>query len=164
MESALLFFIVGLSIFAAKFLVKDRSETIRFLIFLGSGILSGGILGFFTNSSFSMLLIPWGLFALTGGLAGVIIYGADRLSFITRPGLQYIATILLGFILAAISYGFMRFYVILTKIEIQNLSTARILPLTFLLIGFLTIFGYTFPERWFKHRKEAEKIRNTKSH
>ena len=153
MESALLFFVVGLSIFAAKFLVRERSETVRFFVFLGSGILSGGILGLLTGSSFSTLNIPWGLFALIGGTAGLIIYGADRSKLITRPGIQYIATILLGFILAAISYGSMRLYMTITQIEIQNPNTARLLPLTFILIGFLTIFGYTFPERWFKMRK-----------
>ena len=161
MESALLFFLVGLSIFGAKYLVRNRHEKIQSLAFLGFGVLSASILGLFTQSSSSILYIPWGIFPFIGGAAGLIIYGADRFKLITRPGLQYVVTILLGLILAAVSYGFTMFYMTIMGRPVQNSEVNRTLLMSFVLIGFLTIFGYTFPERWFKQRQaKAKKYEN----
>lgn len=161
MESALLFFLVGLSIFGAKHMVRERPEKIRSLAFLGIGLLSAGILGLFTQSSSSISYIPWGIFSFIGGAAGLIIYGTDRFNLITRPGLQYVVTILLGLILAAVSYGFTMFYLTIMGRTGQNIGVNRTLLMSFVLIGFLTIFGYTFPERWFKQRKDhAKKYEN----
>ena len=151
MESSLLFFFVGLSIFGAKHFMGKRSEALCFIIFVGIGVLSAGIIAFIAGSAlFPVLRIPVGFWAVFGGVAGIILYTAERSGLIDKPGIRYITTILLGSILAGIAYGLMILYRTITRIDafIPN----NLLLLSFVLMGFLTVFGYTFPERWSKQR------------
>ncbi len=149
MESLLLFFLIGLFIFAVKMIMKNQSGIKRFLAFLGSGLLSGGSIGLTIGSPLDTLVeIPWWEVAVIGGLAGMILYRAELIHLFTRAGIRYFSTIILGFILSVLSYGLFLFY----AMTVQNISLlyARepAVLLFFLLIGLITIFGYTFPERW----------------
>lgn len=161
MESLLLFFLVGLFIYLSKHLAKSKHEGIRFLTFFGSGILSGVLVGLVAGPPWPpSVQIPGGGVAVVGGLAGIVLYTADRGKLITRPGIQYFATILLGLVLAGLSYGFVLLYTTLARCEHRKPGEGILIPLVFLLIGFLTVFGYTFPERWFKQRQSRKKMDN----
>ena len=151
MESSLLFFFVGLSIFGAKYFAGKRSEALRFVVFAGSGVLSTGIIALIAGSAlFPMLRVPVGYWAVIGGIAGILLYAAERGGLIDKPGIRYITTVLLGSILAGVAYGLMVLYRAVTRIDAGTPN--NLLLLSFVLMGFLTVFGYTFPERWSKRR------------
>ena len=154
MESSLLFFLVGLGIFGAKILTRGRPGAIRLLVFVAGGALSGLIIGLFSGSSlFMMFRIPWGIMPIIGATAGLVLYGADKSELIHKPGIQYAVTILLGSVLAGLSYGIISIYRMVSS-ETQTIFQPRnIIVLSYLLIGFLSVFGFTFPERWFKRRE-----------
>ncbi|MCJ7812094.1 hypothetical protein MUP95_02080 [bacterium] len=157
MESLLLFFLIGLFIFAVKIIMKNQSGINRFLAFLGSGLLSGGGIGLTIGSPLDTLIeIPWWEVAVIGGLAGIILYRAEMIHLFTRVGIRYFSTILLGFILSILSYGLFLFY----AMTVRNISLlyARepAVFLVFVLIGFVTIFGYTFPARWVNQRNSQK--------
>jgi hypothetical protein len=153
MESSLLFFFVGLSIFGAKHFVEKRSEALRFIVFAGSGVLSAGIIALIAGSAlFPVLRVPAGFWAVVGGMAGIILYAAERSGLIDKPGIRYITTVLLGSILAGVAYGLMILY--RTTTQIDSIIPKNLLFLSFVLMGFLTVFGYTFPKRWLKKRNE----------
>lgn len=151
MESSLLFFFVGLSIFGTKYFVEKRSEALRFIVFAGSGMLSSGIIALIAGSAlFPVLRVPTGFWAAIGGMAGIILYAAERGGLIDKPGIQYITTVLLGSILAGVAYGLMILYRTINHLEV--FIPKNLLLLSFVLMGFLTVFGYTFPKRWLKQR------------
>lgn len=159
MESSLLFFLVGLSIFGGTHLTKSENETVQFLVYFGIGIVSGLILGLFISPPWPpSVQIPRGGVPVVTGLAGIILYAAEKKKLLTRPGLQYFATILLGLLIAGLSYGLLMIYQSLSNIEYRSPEEKIYIILVFLLIGFLTVFGYTFPERWFKQRKLRKNI------
>ena len=154
MESSLLFFLLGLSVFGAKFMMKDRPEWVRIVAFIVTGALSCIIIGFIGGEKLLLVLqLPRPLLAVIGVAAGIVLYGADRTGLIHTPGIQYIVTILLGSILAVISYVLLLIYRSMLPTEPIVSPPTRLLALSFFLIGFLTVFGYTLPERWFKRRK-----------
>ena len=157
MESTFLFSLVGLSIFGAKFLVKSASGTVRFSVFLGTGILAGVILVLAAGPPWPpSVQIPAGGVPVITGLAGILLYVAEKRSILTRPGLQYIATLLLGLLLAGLSYGIFLIYQSIAQLEYRSPQEKTAVILIFVLIGFLSIFGYTFPERWFNQRRSHE--------
>ena len=153
MESLLLFFLIGLFVFATKVLTKNQSGTKRILAFIGSGFLAGGGIGLTIGSALDPLInIPWWEVALIGNMAGIILYRAEMIHLFSRLGVRYFSTILLGLILSLFSYGLFLFHA--TIVQNTSLTYARkpAVFLIFILIGFITIFGYTFPERWFNQR------------
>ena len=158
MESSLLFFLIGLAVFGVDRLTKKERTTIRMLAFVIAGMLVGGILSSFIK--FPILLTvraPWFAMGIIGAIAGLIIYIADKGNWMSRPGIQYVTTILLGLGLAVLSYGFMKFYVIYSRSETPATVDNSILFIAHLFMGFLIIFGYTFPMRWFRLKKAREK-------
>jgi len=158
MESTLLFFLVGLSIFAAKYVAKNQPDGTRLLVFFASGTLAGGIVGLAAGSPFwPMVAIPRISMAAVGGLAAIIIYGSEKANLTNKPGIRYFATIFLGLVLAGLCYGFMRLYMTLAQLEFRTPSDKTVVILVWVFIGFLTMFGYTFPERWFFPQKGRNK-------
>ena len=161
MESSLLFFLIGLSVFFVDHFSRKERSIIRLFAFILAGLVTGGILGSFVKFPILMSVRePWIAMGMIGGLAGIILYPAAKDNWVSKPGLQYIATILLGLILAVLSYGLIKFYTVFSHSELlpQAVNTDFIF-IAHLFMGFLIIFGYTFPLRWFKLkelRKEKE--------
>lgn len=154
MESLLLFFIVGLLIYITKLLVKKQTPLIRLPSFVGSGFIGGGLITLLTDYPLGPTMqIPWGITAIIGGLAGIILYGTEKGKLITRPGIQYFVTIFLGLCLASLSYGLIHLYKTFFRAGDMTLGNGTLPLIVFVLVGFITIFGYTFPERWFAQKK-----------
>ena len=152
MESLLLFFLVGLFIFVIKCLTKNQSGTTRFLAFFGSGLVAGAGIGLTIGSPLDpMIDIPWWQVTVTGGMAGIILYRAEMLHLFTHSGIRHFSTILVGFVLSMLSYGLYLLHATIIS-DASSLAYARktVVILIFILIGFITVFGYSFPERWFK--------------
>ena len=158
MESSLLFFLIGLAIFGVDRLTKKERTTIRLLAFIIAGMITGGILS--SLIKFPVLLsvrAPWFAMGIIGAIAGLIIYIADKRNLMSSPGIQYVATILLGLVLAGLSYGFMKFYMIYSRTETIQQVDNSVLFIAHLFMGFLIIFGYTFPMRWFRLKESRKK-------
>lgn len=155
MESSLLFFLVGLSVYGVEKLMKDKAESMRLIAFVGAGLLSALVLGLLVGDSlFPWITLPAWWMPVMGGLAGLLMFGADRLRIVTRPGVRYIATLLLGAIMAGICYGLALLAGVELGLNLDPNTAGRIIPLTFVLVGFLTVFGYTFPARRFGRRQQ----------
>ena len=161
MEPLLLFFVAGLCIFLGRLTVKSERTALRLFAFVGSGILAGILIDFAVGPPWPPAIsIPRGGSVVVTTLAGVVLYAADRGKLINRPGIRYFATILLGLVLAGLSYVSVRLYGTLAGVPYLYLAPrgSSLLLLVLTLVGFLTVFGYTFPERWFKQRQMQRKI------
>ncbi|MBN2029077.1 hypothetical protein JW824_02435 [bacterium] len=153
MESLLLFFLVGLFIFVIKNLTKNQSRTNRFLAFSGGGFLSGAVIGLAIGSPLDPLIdIPWWQVAVIGSMAGMILFRAEMINLFTYGAIRHFSTILLGLVLSILSYGLFLLHATIAQSTSLLYARKTVVILVFILIGFITMFGYTFPERWFKQR------------
>lgn len=154
MESSFLFFFVGVIIFISSLLSEKWFPQYKFLFFFISGFLGGGIIGMVVGSSIVPgIQISWVVMVIIGGGAGAILYTAEKLKIFSLPGIQYFATIILGLILAGFSYGLIVLYTTLSSIEHETQEGKMLIFFILVLSGFLTVFGYSFPKRWFQRRK-----------
>jgi hypothetical protein len=152
MAAWLLFFLIGMAQFGVHVWLRRRQPVVRFASYVVSGILVGGVIALLPipiptpEFHFPAQGIP-----LIGALSGILIGAADKFRLFNRQLLQFFITPALSLILAFVSVVIMLFYLIITRQE--NLIRPHLFPisLTFMLIGFMTIFGYTFPRRWFRH-------------
>ena len=160
MESSLVFFLVGLAIFGMKHLLKKQATILRLAAYVVVGIADGVIFNLLAVSPWPpSIRMPWGLVPFITGMTGLLLFAAEQWNLITKPGLQYIATILLGLILTGASYLFIVLYRSLINLISLTPQMNRSVLLNLLLICFLAIFGYTFPERWFKQEEKKQETR-----
>ena len=153
MESLLLFFLVGLFIFVIKSLTKNQSRINRFLAFSGGGLLSGAVIGLTIGSPLDPLIdIPWWQVAVIGSMGGMILFRAEMTNLFTCGAIRHFSTILLGFVLSILSYSLFLLHATIAQSTSLLYARKTVVILVFILIGFITMFGYTFPERWFKQR------------
>ncbi len=151
MESLLLFFLIGAFIFAINNLTKNQSRINRFLAFSGGGFLSGAIIGLAIGSPLAPLIdIPWWQVAFIGSIAGTILFRAETINLFTHHVTRKFSTILLGFVLSILSYGLFLLHATIVHNAYLPYARKMAVILVFVLIGFITMFGYTFPERLFK--------------
>lgn len=162
MENSLFYFLAGIAIFGSKSLFKPVGGWLRYMVFTGSGAAAMAVLRLILGSPLTPILnLSMGLMVLMGTVAGTVLYGADRSGIIMKPGLQYFSTTILGLILSASFYGLMHLSAALSGNAVPSLGQGTLIPLFFVLMGFLIVFGYTFPERWFKQR-EAQRAEEEK--
>jgi len=155
MESILLYIIIGVSFYLINIATKKSRQIFKLLAYLETGFILGLILGFITDFPLtSHIRLPWLALAIIGLLAGLILYGAEKINFFNLSGLKYLATLLLGFIHAVVSYFFMKLYIIISTAGLTKSESVTLHPLIFLLLGFLIFFGYTLPKRLFKNTME----------
>lgn len=157
MESSLFFFLAGLLIFGMNRCLRNRPERIRFFGFVGSGLIAGMLLTLIVGPPWQDLLrIPAVFVPAMTGFAGIILFMASRAGIITKPGIQYLATTAMGIGTAVLSYGTIALYRILSGRIPFSAQTEKLLILLLLLASFLTVLGFTFPERWFKQKHPQE--------
>ena len=157
MESSLLFFFVGLAIFGVNRLVAHQPEWVRMVGFLSASIAAGFVVGLIAGTPWpESYHMPLSLVPAITGMAGILLYFSEKGRMITRPGIQYMATVLLGLMLTGLSYGFVWIYRHARGLFPLSGQGKQLLFMLLLLVSFLTVFGYTFPERWFK-RTASEK-------
>jgi hypothetical protein len=157
MISTLLSFLVGFFVFIVNSRLKTERMSLRLILFLAVGTLTGAIIGVATKSPMHPLLnIPWTGFAIMGFLTSCLLFVAQRWSLLTKPGLQYFTTILLGLAVA----GGLYLLSVLFRIRITpyQLTHNQEISLIFnlLLMGFLSIFGFSFPSRRFRQSRSSE--------
>ena len=154
MESSFLFFLVGFSIYFVKRFLGEKRPGLQHVLFVVTGFLSAGIITTLAGVPWPhTYALPWILLlSVTGGLGGLLIYLAERTRFIYRPGIRNFATLFLGLLLSGLSYLLTWLFSMLTGYELQISQTHFLIPVSFIFIGFLIIFGYTFPSRWIKKK------------
>jgi hypothetical protein len=158
MEISLFYFLAGIAIFGCKSLFQSASGGLRWVIFAGSGAAAMALLRLILGSPLTPILnLSVGLMTLMGAVAGTVLYGADRSGMITKPGLQYFSTTILGLVVSASFYGLTHLSAALSGMAIPSIGQGTLIPLFFILMGFLVVFGFTFPERWFQQKQAQER-------
>ena len=154
MESSFLFFLVGFSIYLVKRFWGEKNPNLQHIAFVGTGFFTAGIIT-------SLAGVPWPhdqalpwifILSITGAVGGLIIYQADRTQLFFKPGIQNFATLFLGLLLSILSYLLTWLFSKITGYKLQAQQTSYLIPLSFIFIGFLIIFGYTFPARWIRKK------------
>jgi hypothetical protein len=155
MTAFLLFLLIGLVQFAAVVLLRRKNADVRWVGHLVSGLLAGGLIACLPVRipAQGFDFPPWG-FPIVGLLSGLLTGSADRGRIFERELLQFFITPALSLLLA-----FLLASGVLLALRWSGREDAirpYIFPvcLTCLLIGFMTVFGYTFPRRWFKRYME----------
>ena len=152
MAGFLLFLLIGMSQFGSFVLLRAKSSVVLWAGHAAAGLLAGCFVAMLPVKipTQGFALPSWGL-PLIGALSGALTGAADRwglfhrelLQFFVTPGLSFTLALLLGSgVLLALRGG--------------GHGSHDLFPvgLTCLLIGFMTVFGYTFPRRWFKRYLE----------
>lgn len=151
MESVFLYILMGVSFYIVHQANRKSRQIFKLLGYLETGFISGLILGFITGFPLTPhIRLPWLALALIGLLAGLILYGAEKIDFFTSSGIQYFSTLIPGLLHAVISYFFMKLYLIISSVGTSETKPVTLHLLIFLLLSFVIFFGYTFPQRLFK--------------
>jgi hypothetical protein len=152
MTAWLLFFGIGLAVFVAQIAVRTRASWAGAVATGFSGMAAGGVLALahvrVPTPGFELpaWFLPW-----IGLLAGALVAAAERTGLFRRPILRFFITPLLGFSLALCG-GLSLLAFLAVNLGIRSaLGFAWPMSASFLVIGFVTAFGYTFPRNWF-HR------------
>jgi hypothetical protein len=150
MTSWLLFFGIGLAVFAAQIAVRAWTPWAGAAATGFSGMAAGGALALahvrVPTPGFELpaWFLPW-----IGLLAGALVVAAERTGLFRRPLLRFFITPVLGFSLA-ISGGLSLLAFLTMNPGIRSTpGSAWPVSASFLVIGFVTAFGYTFPRNWF---------------
>jgi len=150
MEAAIFFLIAGTCLYFVNRLY------LRFVPrFSVPGLILSGILLFVIIRAMAgkQLLqgldVPFWIYILCGALTGGLLWSAGRYQLFVRPGIRYVSTLLLAFILSIFYWLTLKIYFNTTGIH--HINQAALFLVTFLW-GFGIAFGYGFPSRWFKSR------------
>ena len=157
MEAPFVLFIIGLSIWGMKTLISAKIQQVPWYLFLVTGLAIGTVLSLIIGSSLlPPLVIPWYLLGLMGGIASLLLYLAYRFQWFFKAGLEYVVSLVLGGVLAVIFYFLFAIYLKSQKLDIIIHSYNTTLWFSMILMGFVIILGYSFPER-FQKRRQTEK-------
>ena len=152
MESSLIYVIIGLAVFFAKVLLRSGSSMTRLPVFVLAGAAAGAGAGVIAGYPLPAASLPDWLGAVFGFTAGFILYFLDRYNWVSRSGFAYAATLVPGGILAVLLYGITYCYMLIVPVQIHTPITGLQMWTLFMAVGFASVLGFTFPERWFRRR------------
>jgi hypothetical protein len=155
MIAFLLFLLIGLVQFVAFVLLRKKNAGARWAGHLVLGLLAGGLIACLpVRIPAQGFDFPPSGFPIVGLLSGLLTGSADRWRIFERELFQFFVTpalsLLLALLLASGVVLSMRWGGREDAIRLDLFPVC----LTCLLIGFMTVFGYTFPRRWFKRYME----------
>lgn len=151
MESVLLFILTGFVIFLLGRLLKESFQSYRFFIYTLTGFIVGAIIGKVSQPYLPYpISITWTIPAFSGWFTGILLFWAEKFNLFSRSGIEYVATILLGGIQAAVLFGIFKIRELLfaNNSTIQQGMNTQLFLLC-IIVGFVSIFGYALPCRWF---------------
>jgi hypothetical protein len=152
MAGFLLFLLIGMAQFGAFIWLKGKNGAIRWAGHAAAGVLAGVLVALLPVTIPTQgFIVPYFGFPIIGGLSGFLTGAADQMGLFQNEILQFFITPGLSFSLALLlAFG------VLVMQRTGGRGGFDIFPigLTCLLIGFMTVFGYTFPRRWFKRYLE----------
>jgi hypothetical protein len=147
------YFAVGLSIFLARLPFRKKGKWIRLASFLTGGLCASLIAALFgAETAAFRFAMPPGMVPVLGAIAGLVLFTADERKWAQRFWLRYFLTPLLGLAVASILIAIFAGYSILTGHEAAWAGQWPAVLFTFVLMGLLAVFGYTFPDRWFAEK------------
>jgi uncharacterized membrane protein len=152
MAGFLLFLLIGMVQFGVFVLLRGKSRAVRWTGHVTAGLLAGGIMALLpVKVPTQGFILPRFGFPLIGALSGLLTGAAERWGLFNREILQFFVTPGLSFLMALVLAAG-----ILLALRSGSRGDHDFFPigLTCLLIGFMTVFGYTFPRRWFKRYLE----------
>jgi hypothetical protein len=165
MESSLLFFIGGLAVFGISHLTQKHKPALRLIFFCLTALAFCLIMQAIFGSPFRAVMpLPPVLGAVMCVLAGLFLFLASQFRLFRMPGIQYFATLILAFLLTALVFLIIHFYLRSQGVMLPEGSRNSLLILI-LLQTFLFFFGFAFPQRMLgaqEARKRAAAI-NKKS-
>jgi len=155
MAAYLLFLLIGMVQFAAFVFLKERNGGIRWFGHAAAGLLAGFFVALLpVRIPTQGFILPQLGLPLIGLLSGLMTGAADRVKLFQREILQFFITPGLGFLLAMLLASGVVLCLRPGGREVNARIDVLAIGLTCLLIGFMTIFGYSFPRRWFKRYLE----------
>lgn len=153
MDSALLFFFIGLGVFGVKLVVANWTASRRLWAFIAAGTLSGALVAWLGGHPLSPIVeAPAWLILPVGALTGGLCHLAESQKLLEAPGVKYLATALLGAIVAVTAWGLTFVYMAWVDVPIHGYLTGGQQAIIYGAVGFASVLGYTFPARWFKQR------------
>lgn len=156
MEAPFTLFLIGLALWGMKVLLARKRSPVPWYAFVLTGLASGVLLGLVIgNSLMPPLCIPWYLLSIMGGISGIFLYLADRYAWFFKPGIEYIITLLLGGGLGILFYALFNIYLRVSHLTVFIQSYNTTLWFSMILMGFVIVLGYSFPERFQKNRKTS---------
>lgn len=152
MQSSLLYFTVGLTVFFMRLVTDRLPAALRLLLYTAAGAGAGLFCGLIAGYPLPAAALPGWLSAVPGAAAGLLIFELNRGGWIVRPLLAYLSTIIPGLVLAVIYYFTAYIYMQCVETPVYTGISWLQLWSLFAAVGFAMILGYTFPERWFRRR------------
>lgn len=163
MEAPFILFVIGLMLWVIKTFLSRKLESVPWYLFLITGTVMGIILSLAIGSSLlPPLEIPWYLLGIMGGIASLVIYTAYRTNLFFQRGFEYVVTLVLGGLLGIIFYMMFNIYLRLQHLEVIIHSYNTTLWFSMILMGFVIVLGYSFPERFQKRRPSDKQEVNHK--
>jgi len=159
MESIFLFLLVGILIYFTGYFSRQKTDRIRCALFLSAGLVSSTILGLIEPVRLVPgLTLPPAALSVAGLMAGLLLFWVEKRQFFTRPGIQFVATPLFGIVLAVTFYGLTAGLIAATHTHEKFAAYKRELFILYFLWGFIVVFGYAIPARWFKQNSERSRL------
>ena len=140
---------IGLVIYLAHFTFRKMKDLPRLCAYVASGLLAAGpAWRFGAARAASTFRMPGWMVLVAGGAAGAVLFWSEHKEWNRRFWLRFFLTPILGG-----GIGLFLFFCY-TFVDRHTVSTRSVPVLfTFMLMGLLAVFGYTFPERWFAVKK-----------
>lgn len=154
------YFFIGLMIYLADRLFANRSRRIRFRVFVGSGILAAVPAAWLGASGVAAFHISKWLIIAGGALAGALFFWTENRKWFEKFWLRFFLTPVLGVLSGVAWIVLFSADSVFRKTVSVSLQKPLLVLVTFFLIGLLTAFGYTLPERWFAKKEDS----NTEKH
>jgi len=147
------FLFIGLAIYLGHLPFREKSERFRIWIFAGSGTLAAVPAAFLGAPGVAAFHVPAGLIIVLGALAGLVVFWSKTKQWFERFWLRFFVTLILGAAIGSIQVGIFAAYSAIIRSAGILLKAPLLVVSTFFLMGLLTAFGYTLPERWFAKKE-----------
>jgi hypothetical protein len=145
------YFAFGLAVFLARLPFRNRGRRTRLVSFLAGGICLSLIAAFFgAKTAASRFTMPSGMVVAVGAISALVLFMADEKKWAGRFWFRFFLTPVLGLIIALASTAVFAFLSLLTMARADRWPAVFF---TFMLMGLLAAFGYTFPDRWFSEKR-----------
>ncbi len=145
------YFAFGLAVFLAGLPFRNRGRWTRLVSFLAGGICLSLTAAFFgARAAASRFTMPSGMVVAVGAISALVLFMAGEKKWAGRFWLRFFLTPVLGLIIALVSTAVFACLSFLTGVRTDQWPAVFF---TFVLMGLLAAFGYTFPDRWFSENR-----------
>jgi hypothetical protein len=156
MENSFWFVCVGLAIFGLHCLRHKFPFRLSWLAYAATGAGIGVLIGRVRPVEIDGFMIPLWYAAYMGGLAALLLWGADQLNLLSRDIFKYTIVIVLSLIHAFVSYTLLKIVIPVHEPELIFPRFHLNLFFQILLISTVSIVGFSFPARLMKQPSQED--------